>query len=156
MKVLIADPKKCVGCRICEQWCSMKHFKVANPDKSRITVLRSHKEYMDYPMVCRQCEERYCISACPEKIKALSINEETGAIKVNEENCTACKLCIKACPNKAIKVHPTEKYVLICDLCAGAPQCANYCPEGALYYIEQEEAQGILEAAAASEKGDTK
>jgi len=154
MKVLIANPNKCVGCRICEQWCSMRHFKVGNPDKSRITVIRSHEKYMDYPMACRQCEEKHCIIACPTKVKALSVNEETGAIKVDEEKCIACKLCIKACPYDAIKVHPTEKHVLICDLCDGDPQCVKYCPEGALLYVEQEEAQGILEAAAASEKGD--
>jgi len=145
-KVLVVNPKKCVGCRICEQWCSMKHFQVVNPKKSRISVTRSHKDYMDYPMVCRQCEEKYCIAACPEKIKALSLNEKTGAILVNEEKCIACGMCVRACPYNAIKVHPTEKYVLICDLCGGDPQCVKHCPEEALYFMERKEADKFYRA----------
>lgn len=140
MKVIVADPKKCIGCRICEQWCSMTHFNVVNPKKSRISVVRSHEEFMDYPITCQQCEDTPCIEACPDKIKALSKDEKTGAIKVDKENCIACKKCVRACPYGAIKVHPTEKYVLICDHCEGDPQCVKHCPEGALQYIEKEEA----------------
>ncbi|KJS86482.1 MAG: hypothetical protein JM58_06905, partial [Peptococcaceae bacterium BICA1-8] len=95
-KVLLADAKKCVGCRICEQWCSMSHFQIGNPKKSRITVMRSHVDYMDYPLVCRQCADALCIEACPTKVSALSKDENTGAIKVDEEKCTVCKMCIKA------------------------------------------------------------
>lgn len=145
-KVLVADANKCIGCRICEQWCSMSHFKVGNPKKSRITVTRSHTEYMDYPNACRQCIDTPCIKSCPPKIQALSKDEETNAIKVNEEKCIACKMCIKACPYNAIKVHPTEKYVLVCDLCGGDPQCVKHCPENALYYVERDEAEKLLSA----------
>lgn len=153
-KVLVADANKCVGCRICEQWCSMSHFQVGNPKKSRITVTRSHQEYMDYPIACRQCVDTPCIKACPPKIKALSKDENTGAIKVNEEKCITCKMCIKACPHNAIKVHPTEKYVLICDLCGGDPQCVKHCPENALYYVEREEAERLTAATKEDEKHD--
>lgn len=145
-KVIVADAKKCIGCRICEQWCSMSHFQVGSPKKSRITVTRSHTEYMDYPTLCRQCVDTPCIKACPAKIQALSKDEKTGAIKVDEEKCIACKMCMKACPYNAIKVHPTEKYVLICDLCGGDPQCVKYCPENALSYVEREEAEKLIAA----------
>ncbi|MEG6520614.1 4Fe-4S dicluster domain-containing protein [Desulfotomaculum sp. 1211_IL3151] len=134
MKVLAADPNKCLGCRICEQWCSMFHFRVNNPKKSRISVVRSHETYMDYPFSCQQCADTPCIKACPVKIQALSVDENTGAIKVDEEKCIACGLCVKACPNQAIKKHPTEKHMLICDLCGGDPQCVKHCPGDALFY----------------------
>ncbi|GAB6179153.1 hypothetical protein JCM14036_04720 [Desulfotomaculum defluvii] len=137
MKVLAADPNKCLGCRICEQWCSMFHYKVNNPKKSRISVVRSHATYMDYPLVCQQCEDTPCIKACPEKIQALSIDQNTGAIKLDSEKCIACGLCSKACPNQAIKKHPNEKYMLICDLCGGDPQCVKHCPGDALFYKEK-------------------
>jgi Fe-S-cluster-containing hydrogenase component 2 len=124
----------------------MTHFNVVNPKKSRITVTRSHEDYMDYPVACRQCEDTPCIKACPEKVSALSKDENTGAIKVNEEKCIVCKMCIKACPYNAIKIHPTEKYVLICDLCGGDPQCVKHCPEEALFYLEREEADKLVAA----------
>lgn len=146
-KVLLSDAKKCVGCRICEQWCSMSHFNVGNPKKSRISVTRSHVDYMDYPVACHQCVDTPCIKACPPKVSALSKDEKTGAINVNQEKCIACKMCIKACPYNAIKVHPTEKYVLICDLCGGDPQCVKHCQENALCYVEREGAENLIAAA---------
>ena len=143
--VLVSDAEKCVGCRICEQWCSMSHFKVGNPKKSRISVTRSHSNYMDYPVACHQCVDTPCIQACPPKISALSKDESTGAIKVNEEKCIACEMCIEACPYHAIKVHPTEEYVLICDLCGGDPQCVKHCQENALGYVEREETEKLVD-----------
>lgn len=136
MKSIIVDADKCVGCRICEQWCSVGHFNVVNPRKARISVVRSHSDYMNYPLVCRQCPDAPCIDACPEKISALSKNTATGAVLVNEESCIACGNCIKACPHRAIKKHPANKCVLICDLCGGDPQCVKHCPEQAVTYTE--------------------
>ncbi|MEM2876069.1 MAG: 4Fe-4S binding protein, partial [Candidatus Bathyarchaeia archaeon] len=63
-------------------------------------------------------------------VGALSISEETGAIIVDKELCTACGNCIEACPGRVPVIHPTEKYALICDLCDGDPQCAKVCGEG--------------------------
>lgn len=136
MKPITVNAEKCVGCRICEQWCSIQHFGVVNPQKARIRVTRSHADYMDYPMVCRQCPDAPCINACPEKIQALSKDEASGVILVNEEKCIACGKCMKACPHRAIKKHPTEKHVLICDLCGGEPQCVKHCPEQAVTHTE--------------------
>ena len=146
MKVLVADYKKCIGCRICEQWCSITHFNVLNPKKSRISVTRSHSVFNDYPVACHQCVDAPCIEACPDKVKALSRDEKTGAIKVDAEKCIACRLCLKTCPHGAIKVHPTEKYVLICELCGGDPQCVKHCPEQALLFLEREEAGRFYQA----------
>ncbi|WP_051533914.1 4Fe-4S dicluster domain-containing protein [Desulfitibacter alkalitolerans] len=143
MKVLVANTKKCIGCRICEQWCSISHFGVLNPKKSRIRVSRNHDDFINELFVCRQCEDKPCIDECPDKIKALSMDEEFRRINVNEEECIACKKCAKVCPYGAINVHPTEKYVIICTLCNGDPQCVKHCPEQALEYIERKELEEL-------------
>ena len=136
MKVLSAEPKKCTGCKICEQWCTISHYNVMNPKKSRISVTRSHDDLMNYPVACHQCVDAPCIAACPTKISALSRDENTGAIIVDENKCILCKACIRACPYDAMKAFPAAKHVFTCDLCGGDPQCVKHCPQGVLSYEE--------------------
>ncbi|MFZ5641528.1 MAG: hypothetical protein ACOY4Q_12690 [Bacillota bacterium] len=40
MKVISVNTSRCVGCRICEQWCCYSHHGVISPSKTRILVLR--------------------------------------------------------------------------------------------------------------------
>jgi len=61
---------------------------------------------------------------------ALATSPKTGAVLVNDEKCTACGVCIKACPGAVPHLHPVKKTVLICDLCDGQPQCAKICQKG--------------------------
>ena len=82
----------------------------------------------EFPHLCAQCHDYPCISSCPED--ALSVNKKTGAVIVDKEKCTACGACIRACPGAIPHMHPTEDYVLICDLCGGDPQCVKACQEG--------------------------
>lgn len=135
MKAITVNSQKCVGCRICEQWCSVGHFNVVSHRKSRISVIRS-SDYMNSPLVCRQCTDTPCIDACPYEIRALSKDASTGAVLVNEESCSGCGKCIRACPHGAIKKHPAYKFVLVCNLCGGDPLCVKHCPEQAVNYTE--------------------
>jgi len=68
------------------------------------------------------------VKACP--VSALSISDKTGAVLVNADTCTACGKCITVCPGRIPHMHPTEKHVVICDLCDGNPQCVKVCREG--------------------------
>ena len=142
MKVITAEPKKCTGCKICEQWCTISHYNVMNPKKSRISVTRSHDDLMNYPVTCHQCADAPCIAACPTKISALSRDVNTGAIIVDENKCILCKACIRACPYNAMKIFPAAKYVFTCDLCGGDPQCVKHCPQDVLSY--EEIAKGVM------------
>ncbi len=62
-KVLIVDPDKCSGCRICELVCSLRGGNEANPRKAHIRVIRNQE--MDIHMVtlgvkcdfCNECVE---------------------------------------------------------------------------------------------------
>lgn len=134
MKVLVAEKEKCIGCRVCEQWCSLSHFGVNNPCKARIRITRYEEKGIDIPTICHQCTKPACIASCPSA--ALERNPKTGAIKVIKENCTGCRLCMEACPHGAVGMHPTDGYVLICDLCHGKPKCVENCPEGVLKHVE--------------------
>ncbi len=118
------DYAKCSGCRLCEIACSLHHEGKIWPEASRIRV------FMEIPgaevaHLCTQCSTYPCVKACP--FKALSTNEETGAVIVDNSKCTACGLCIRACPGKVPHLHPDRKRIVICDLCGGSPKCAEMC-----------------------------
>ncbi|MEL7565208.1 MAG: 4Fe-4S dicluster domain-containing protein [Dehalobacterium sp.] len=140
-RVLVAEAKKCIGCRICEQWCSLAHEGVVNPAKTRIKIFKSEETGNNVPIICTQCKKPACIAACPED--ALSKDEKTGAIKIDKAKCTACRKCITACPNGAISMHPEEEYALICNLCHGKPKCVENCPEKAVQYLPIEQSERI-------------
>jgi len=133
------DYMKCSGCRRCEIACSLFHEGRIWPEASRIRVfmLVPGAEVSHF---CSQCEDHPCIESCP--VDALSVSKETEAILVDKEKCTACGLCIDACPGRVPHMHPTENYALICDLCEGEPECVKVCSEGgwnALRLVKKDE-----------------
>jgi NAD-dependent dihydropyrimidine dehydrogenase PreA subunit len=66
-------------------------------------------------------------------------------IKIDEEKCTGCGLCIPNCPEGALQVID-GKVRLISDLfCDGLGACMGHCPEGAIA-IEEREAEVYDEA----------
>lgn len=59
-------------------------------------------------------------------------------IRIDEEKCTGCGLCIPNCPEGALKVVD-GKARLISDLfCDGLGACIGHCPEGAITVEERE------------------
>ncbi len=61
-------------------------------------------------------------------------------IKIDEEKCTGCGLCIPDCPEGAIQIID-DKARLVSDLmCDGLGACLGHCPEGAIE-IEERDAE---------------
>ncbi len=133
-KFVAADPEKCIGCCVCEYACSMNKEKTYNPSKSRIRALRMGP-LTNLAVTCRKCEDPACVAACPKD--ALTQDESTGTIIVNEEACNGCAWCISACQFGAMMIHPEKKVVFTCDSCKdqGEPQCVKWCPEEALTFV---------------------
>jgi heterodisulfide reductase subunit B len=133
-KFVSSDPEKCVGCVVCEYACSMTNEKTFNPTKSRIRALRLGP-INNLAMACRHCEDPTCMAACPRN--ALSQEEDTGIIKVDEKVCKGCAWCISACKFGAMMIHPDKKVVFTCNSCqdeTDGPQCVKWCPEEALTF----------------------
>lgn len=91
---------------------------------------------------CLGCGD--CVAAC--QFDAIHMNSETGLPEVDEEKCTACGACAKACPRVIIEIRPKGKnnrrvYVQCvnkdkgaiagkaCKVsCIGCGKCVKECP----------------------------
>ncbi|MFC2021300.1 4Fe-4S dicluster domain-containing protein [Chloroflexota bacterium] len=125
------NPERCSGCMTCMAVCSLYHEGAVCPDLSRIQVIAPYLKIFEVNgYTCKQCDYPECLYACPQD--AIYVDEKTGARVIKEENCTGCKLCIKACPlypNTPIRYNTERNVVSKCDLCDGNPQCVKFCPK---------------------------
>jgi len=133
MKVLKVTPEKCTGCMRCELACSYMQAGAFQPAKAviRVAPLEAHTSYAPY--TCFQCEEGWCMTACP--VHAITISA-VGAKLVIEDQCVGCKLCTIACPYGTVFYDAETHKAVKCDLCGGSPACAEACPTSAIQWGE--------------------
>ncbi|MBU8934971.1 MAG: 4Fe-4S dicluster domain-containing protein [candidate division Zixibacteria bacterium] len=129
---LIVTPNLCIGCRTCELACSFNHAISGKPGRSRIFVLDGGFKDLWVSVACLQCDDPACVKSC--LVDALRLNEETGAIELNQDKCVKCMACTVACPFGCSVYDATQDLVVKCDLCEGDPACARFCPTKALVY----------------------
>lgn len=143
---IVYDPELCTGCHVCESICSFVKEGSIRPVLSRIQVHRNPflgtvENFV--PNYCLQCEIPQCMLECPVD-GAMAVDEKTGARVINETKCPeGCSKCREACGSyfepPRILFHPEKKIHLMCDLCAGSPECVKWCPNGAIRYINRTE-----------------
>ena len=131
---LSIDAEKCTGCVQCELACSYDNEQAFNMTKSRIKVFKFHDEGRYVPYTCTQCDEAWCMRACP--VDAISVDKATGAKVVSDALCVGCKVCTIACPFGTINYNADTGKVIKCDLCGGDPECAKACPTDAITYVD--------------------
>ncbi len=127
------DISKCTGCRMCETTCTMYHTGRINRNMARIKVVQLFQIGIDGPVLCLQCQDRFCLD-CPSN--AISIGRK-GEIIISPALCTLCGKCVKNCPIGAIELF--DNFVYVCDLCGGSPKCVEACTEGIITYTPESE-----------------
>lgn len=144
MKKVYVKEEVCIGCRLCEVYCQLKHarskdlvkaFKRESPPPlPRIRV--DEKGVVSLSVRCQQCDDAPCVQAC--LTGALERNPESRLVNVDEDKCIGCWTCLLVCPLAAIKPDIEQKRALKCDLCQGeeVPVCVANCPNEALVYVE--------------------
>ena len=139
-KKLCFFPEKCTGCGSCELMCALFREGVGGPAMARCRIERDPFNAHFSFQTCRQCLAPSCYVACPEKDKAIVIEEKTGVRYIVEKECTGCKRCIKVCPFETSNVmfNRDKKKAYMCDLCHDRPEgpvCVEFCPTGALSLV---------------------
>ena len=133
--ILQTHCEKCVGCRLCEMACSLQHSDGFNRVNSMIKSMTLLGEGDYFLATCLQCGEPACVEACP--VEAITKDGSSGVVTIDKEECTGCGQCADACLF-GINFSQTEEKAFKCDHCGGNPECAAFCPTGALEYAEVE------------------
>ncbi len=127
-------PDKCTGCLQCELACSYDNEGAFNISKSRIQVFKFEDEGRFVPYTCTQCDEAWCLHACP--VDAITVDLASGAKVVSDDICVGCKVCTIACPFGTVNYNQATGKVIKCDLCGGDPECVKACPTDAIAYVD--------------------
>lgn len=135
-KILRVDANLCAGCQACAMACSFVKEGAFSLTKSRIEIKTNESKCFSVPTICEHCIEPPCISACP--VNAITRDEISGIVKIDEEVCTGCGECEDACPFDSIKIR--DGIAFKCDLCGGDPECVKVCYPCALQYVEKQPA----------------
>ena len=133
-KSLRIIPDKCTGCMQCELACSWVQTGTFQPSRSVIRVNVFDEEASYAPYTCLQCDEAWCMQACP--VNAIAIDPVTKAKVVLDKVCVGCHLCTIACPFGTVFTLPGTDKASKCNLCGGSPACAASCPTGAIEWAE--------------------
>jgi len=136
-RLLQIVPDRCTGCMQCELACSWVQTGQFQPSRSLIRVSVFDEEASYAPYTCVQCDEAWCMNACP--VNAIDIDPATGAKVVLEKICIGCHLCTLACPFGTVWTTPGSDKATKCNLCGGQPACATACPTAAIEYRERDE-----------------
>ncbi len=144
----------CVGCPNCMIACkAFKQITVMDVNPLEIEKVFEETPEGDVKLSfvvksCQQCEDPKCLEACTDG--ALTVNEY-GVVVVDEEKCTGCKKCVKACPYDAIKYDKVKKSVVKCDLCYERtkrglqPACVQACPAKVVYVGKVKDIESQIE-----------
>lgn len=143
VKMLKIVPQKCTGCMQCELACSWVQTGTFQPSRSVIRVNVFDEEASYAPYTCLQCDEAWCMTACP--VNAIGVDPSTGAKVVMQSLCVGCHLCTIACPFGTVFTLPTTDKASKCNLCGGDPACAVACPTDAIEFSEQDQAGSWFE-----------
>ncbi|NIA07107.1 MAG: hypothetical protein GWP14_05650 [Actinobacteria bacterium] len=130
-KKLVIDLDLCRNFDNYELQCSYNQ----HPGNQGILALR---ELALYELICRRCEERSCVLACPED--ALEADDQ-GLLSRYNLRCIGCKSCQHACPFGTLLDDVINLMVSGCDMCpqlksGQAPLCVTSCTNKAVTFEE--------------------
>lgn len=154
MRRVYVKEEVCIGCHLCEIYCQLQHSQSEDLIKAfkreiprplpRLRV--EERGTVAFSVRCQQCDEAPCLYAC--LTGALTRDNMTGVVNVDEERCAGCWTCILVCPFGAIGRDTKRRKMVKCDLCEGenVPVCVSNCPNEALVYVAVQDENRNIES----------
>lgn len=124
MQGLKFHPEKCLGCQSCVLACSFRHHKEYSIQHARLRISPGTNSGFSKIQICKHCEERFCLEACP--VEAIILDSE-GICNVDSESCIGCGACVEACVYGGIWMNMNTQKAVKCTLCSGSPACVEAC-----------------------------
>ncbi len=145
VKKIFIQEEYCIGCRLCEVHCQVKHSKskkIIKAFKEELNslvsrVLVEEIGHDSFAIQCRHCADAPCAAACISG--AMQKNKNTGVVVCDDNKCVGCWSCIMVCPYGVIKRNVSDKKIVSkCDMCEDEdiPVCVKNCPNEALKFNE--------------------
>ncbi|KUK01591.1 MAG: glutamate synthase-related protein [Methanobacteriales archaeon] len=130
VQILLTDPEKCDGCNDCIEACK----KITG----HASIFLNELEDGYHAIVCQQCVDPACARGCFRD----AIRKEHGIVKIEQEACIGCKLCMLMCPIGAITY--SEDGMIKCDQSCiekpgDTPACVAACEKGCLEAVDVRE-----------------
>lgn len=134
-RLAVVDSDRCVGCQSCMFACVRRSGEGGLAD-ARIHVRSDGGIERGFiVIVCRACPDPQCMKVCPADALVL---REGGGVKLIDEKCLGCGLCVEACPLSAVFWDNETSKPAICVHCG---YCARHCPHGVLALEARKEAE---------------
>jgi glutamate synthase domain-containing protein 2/Na+-translocating ferredoxin:NAD+ oxidoreductase RNF subunit RnfB len=126
-QILLTNPDKCDGCNDCIEACASVN------GESSIFLHKMTEGYQT--IVCQQCINPSCLKGCFRD----AIYREDNVVKINQDLCVGCRLCMLMCPIGSITY--TADQMLKCEQqCMQGPDdepaCVKSCGENCLSVVD--------------------
>jgi len=152
-RTIVVDVDSCIGCRTCEVACEEVNNFLPGEAAIRLQIIGpmplGGKLVTTYsPVLCRHCIKAPCKEVCPTQ--AIERRAD-GIVLLVEDRCIGCKICMDACPFRALSYDSNRDIVVKCNMCVTRvdqglePFCVQHCPGGALRFGTVNELMNVLQ-----------
>lgn len=122
-KLIVKNADECIACHSCETACAKAYYKTEDIHYAVIHVSEA-KQGATELKTCNQCGK--CADVCP--VEAIKKNAQ-GVYAIDRKVCIGCLACMDICPTGVIAKSHDNAFATKCTACG---LCVKACPQKVL------------------------